>query len=57
MMNQKSDDDWMDLFRSGEWIPHEAISENEVLRKRMAEHTAVWSVAKDAYRIKSAFEG
>ena len=56
-MDPKSDDDWMELFRSGEWIPHEAISENDVLRKQMAEEAAVFSVAKNAYRIKSAFNG
>lgn len=54
-MQQKSDAEWLDLFQSGEWIPHAAIADNAALRKRMAEHEAVFSVAKNAYRIKSAF--
>ena len=51
----KTDDEWLAAFQAGEWIPYSVIEANQPLRKRMAESPAVWSVAKDAYRIKSAF--
>jgi hypothetical protein len=51
----RTDDEWLEAFQAGEWIPHSVIKGNDPLRKRMAESPAVWSVARDAYRIKSAF--
>lgn len=53
-MHNLSDDELMEQYLAGEWIPCAIIDHRDPLRKRMAEHAAVWSVAKDAYQIKSA---
>lgn len=50
-----SDDEIMKRYMAGDWIDGNIVESNDALRKRMAQHAAVWSVAKDAYRIKSAF--
>jgi hypothetical protein len=52
-----TDAEWLAAFLDGDWIPHSVIETNHPLRRKMAEHEAVFSVAKDAYRIKSAFSG
>jgi hypothetical protein len=51
----ENEDAIMAKYLAGEWIPCAIVDQCESLRKRMAEHAAVWSVAKDAYKIKIAF--
>jgi len=45
-----SNEQWMQVFHDGEWIPHIAIADNAKLRGDMWEYRILYSVARDAYK-------